>query len=90
MSDYRTKAVAQVEVNGNAGPELVKLKQRAEDFRDAIARAYKEGNDKLAKKLTKDLKSRSDKSRISNPKQPTWSRHSGDWIRRLRRNFGRR
>lgn len=57
MSDYRTKAVAQVEINGNAGPELAKLKQRAEDFRDAIARAYKEGNDKLAKKLTKDLKS---------------------------------
>ena len=57
MSDYRTKAVAQVEVNGNAGPELAKLKQRAEDFRDAIAKAYKEGNDKLAKKLTKDLKS---------------------------------
>ena len=57
MSDYRTRAVAQVEVNGNAGPELVKLKQRADDFRDAIARAYKEGNDKLAKKLTRELKS---------------------------------
>lgn len=57
MSDYRTRAVAQVEVNGNAGPELVKLKQRADDFRDAIARAYKEGNDKLAKKLTRELRS---------------------------------
>lgn len=56
MSDYRTRAVAQVEVNGNAGPELVKLKQRADDFRDAIARAYKEGNDKLAKKLSRELK----------------------------------
>ena len=56
MSDYRTRAVAQVEVNGNAGPELVKLKQRADDFRDAIARAYREGNEKLAKKLTRDLK----------------------------------
>lgn len=56
MSDYRTKAVAQIEVNGNAGETLSKLKQRAEDFRDAIARAYKEGNDKLAKKLTRDLK----------------------------------
>lgn len=57
MSDYTTRAVAQIEVNGNAGPELAKLKQRADDFRDAIARAYKEGNDKLAKKLTRDLKS---------------------------------
>ena len=57
MSDYTTRAVAQIEVNGNAGPELAKLKQRADDFRDAIARAYKEGNDKLAKKLTRELKS---------------------------------
>lgn len=56
MSDYRTKAVAQIEINGNAGEQLSKLKQRAEDFRDAIAKAYKEGNDKLAKKLTRDLK----------------------------------
>ena len=57
MSDYRTRAVAQVEINGNAGPELAKLKKRADDFRDAIARAYKEGNDKLAKKLTRELRS---------------------------------
>ena len=57
MSDYRTRAVAQVEINGNAGPELEKLKKRADDFRDAIARAYKEGNDKLAKKLARELKS---------------------------------
>ena len=57
MSDYRTRAIAQVEINGNAGPELAKLKQRADDFRDAIARAYKEGNDKLAKRLTRELKS---------------------------------
>ena len=56
MSDYRTRAVAEIEINGNAGTQLDKLKQRAEDFRDAIARAYKEGNDKLAKKLTKELK----------------------------------
>ena len=56
MSDYRTRAVAQIEINGNAGETLSKLKQRAEDFRDAIARAYKEGNDKLAKKLSRDLK----------------------------------
>lgn len=56
MSDYRTRAVAQIEINGNAGETLSNLKQRAEDFRDAIARAYKEGNDKLAKKLTRDLK----------------------------------
>lgn len=57
MSDYRTRAVAQVEINGNAGPELAKLKKRADDFRDAIARAYKEGNDKLAKRLTRELRS---------------------------------
>lgn len=57
MSDYRTRAVAQVEINGNAGPELAKLKQRADDFRDAIARAYKEGNDKLAERLTRELRS---------------------------------
>lgn len=46
-----------MEINGNAGPELAKLKKRADDFRDAIARAYKEGNDKLAKKLTRELRS---------------------------------
>jgi TP901 family phage tail tape measure protein len=57
MSDYRTRAVAEIEINGNAGQQLTQLKQRADDFRDAIARAYKEGNDKLAKKLTKELKS---------------------------------
>ena len=56
MSDIRTRAVAEIDVNGNAGQQLQKLKQRADDFRDAIAKAYKEGNDKLANKLTKDLK----------------------------------
>lgn len=56
MSDYRTRAVATIDVNGNAGKQISRLKQRTEDFRDAIAQAYKEGNDKLAKKLTRELK----------------------------------
>ena len=56
MSDYRTRAVATIDVNGNAGEQISRLKQRTEDFRDAIAQAYKEGNDKLAKKLTRELK----------------------------------
>ena len=57
MSDYRTKAVAQIEVNGNAAEQLSRIKNRAEDLRDAIAQAYKVGDEKLAKKLTKELKS---------------------------------
>jgi len=56
MSDYRTKAVAQVEVNGNAANELERLKKRAEDLKDALAEAWKTGDAAAQKKLDKALK----------------------------------
>ena len=55
MSDIRTRAVAEIDVNGNAGQQLQRLKQRADDFGDAIARASKEGKKELADKLRKEL-----------------------------------
>ena len=56
MSDIRSRAVAEIEINGNAGQQLQRLKQRADDFGDAIARASKEGNKQLADKLRKELR----------------------------------
>ena len=58
MSDYTTTAKVELEVNGKQAEEtLSKLKQRASDYRDAIAKAAKEGNSTELKQLRKELKS---------------------------------
>jgi len=56
MSDINSRAVAQIDVNGNAGAELARLKKRAEDLKDAIAQAWKTGDTTAQKKLDKALK----------------------------------
>lgn len=56
MSDINSRAVAQIDVNGNAGAELARLKKRAEDLKDALAEAWKTGDTAAQKKLDKALK----------------------------------
>lgn len=57
MSDYTTNASVNLNVNGKEAEEtLAKLKQRASDYRDAIAKAAKEGNKTELKRLRKELK----------------------------------
>lgn len=57
MSDYTTNASVNLNVNGKEVEEtLAKLKQRASDYRDAIAKAAKEGNKTELKRLRKELK----------------------------------
>lgn len=58
MSDYSTNASVTLIVNGKEAEEtLSKLKQRASDYRDAIAKAAKEGNKTELTKLRKELRS---------------------------------
>lgn len=57
MSDYTTRASVTLNVNGKAAEEqLTRLKQRASDYKDAIAKASKEGNRLEQKKLRNELK----------------------------------
>ncbi|MBQ7941683.1 MAG: phage tail tape measure protein [Muribaculaceae bacterium] len=56
MSNYTTNASVNLNVNGKEAEEtLAKLKQRASDYRDAIAKAAKEGNKTELKRLRKEL-----------------------------------
>ncbi|MBE6311328.1 MAG: phage tail tape measure protein [Bacteroidales bacterium] len=58
MSDYTTRATVHLNVNGKeAEAALTKLKQRASDYRDAIAKAAAAGDKVELKRLRKDLKS---------------------------------
>ena len=58
MSDYTTRATVHLNVNGKeAEVALTKLKQRASDYRDAIAKAAAAGDKVELKRLRKDLKS---------------------------------
>lgn len=58
MSDYSTNASVNLNVNGKEAEEtLARLKKRADDYKDAIAKASKEGNQTELKKLRKELRS---------------------------------
>ncbi len=58
MSDYSTNATVHLNVNGKeAREELAKLKQRASDYRDAIAKAAAAGDKVELKRLRRELKS---------------------------------
>lgn len=57
MTDYNSTATSTVYVNGKpAEAELQRLKQRASDFSDALAKAAKEGNKADLKKWHKELR----------------------------------
>ena len=57
MSNYTTNASVNLNVNGREAEEtLARLKQRASDYKDAIAKAAKEGNQIEVKKLRKSLR----------------------------------
>lgn len=55
MSDYTSRAVAQVDVNGNAADELRRLKKLSVDLEDALVRAWKSGDKEAQKSIKKSL-----------------------------------
>lgn len=57
MSNYTTNASVNLNVNGKEAEEtLARLKLRASDYKDAIAKAAKEGNQAELKKLRNELR----------------------------------
>ena len=55
MSDYTSRAVAQVDVNGNAADELQRLTKLSKDLEEALVQAWKSGDKEAQKNIKKQL-----------------------------------